>query len=50
MIINFSYYNLGYLILDDSIKILIAFAISTAILIIVGCYSTVIGIVTFEIE
>jgi len=39
-----SYYNLGYLILDDSIKILIAFAISTAILIIVGCYSTVIGV------
>merc|ERR1719220_1734698 len=32
-----SYYNLGYLVLDDSIKILIAFAISTGILIICGC-------------
>ena len=43
LIITFSYYNLGYLLLDDSIKILIAFAISTALLIICGCYSTVIG-------
>ena len=38
-----SYYNLGYLVLDNSIKILIAFGISTAILVICGCYSTVIG-------
>lgn len=39
-----SYYNLGYLVLDDSMKILIAFGISTAILVICGCYSTVIGV------
>ena len=38
-----SYYNLGYLVLDDKFKILIAFGISTAILVICGCYSTVIG-------
>ena len=38
-----SYYNLGYLLLTDDPRILAAFAVSTALLVAVGAYSTVIG-------
>ena len=38
-----SYYNLGYLLLTDDPRILAAFGVSTAILVAVGAYSTVIG-------
>ena len=39
-----SYYNLGYLTLVNELRILIAFCVSTLLLVLAGCYSTVIGL------
>ena len=38
-----SWYNLGYLELKDDLRILAAFFLSTIALILLDCYSTVIG-------
>ena len=45
-----SWYNLGYLQLTDDLRILAAFFLSTIALILLECYSTVIGEWQLEIS